>query len=104
MKLTEALMEMEVKLEDALKEIRNLKMYAYALEQQNELLLARLYSEDTGDGGYNNLKELYAEGFHVCPAQFGGIRLRGRDCLFCLDFLEKKLLVDKDQEDSDDSA
>lgn len=90
MKLTESLMEMEQKLEDMLKEIRDLKMHVYALEQQNSLLLARIYEKEPEDKGFNNLKKLYQEGFHICPAQFGGYRTEGNDCLFCLGFFKKQ--------------
>lgn len=90
MKLTDTLTEMEERLENMLKEIKNMKAHVYALEQQNELLLARVYNEETEDRGYNNLHKLYKEGFHVCPAQFGGIRSGGKDCLFCLGFFKKQ--------------
>ena len=89
-KLTETIIELEQKLERMLTEIAELKMHVYALEQQNELLLARVYKDQKGEQGYHSLQKLYDEGFHVCPAQFGGIRSEGKDCLFCLAFFKKR--------------
>lgn len=42
-----------------------------------------------------NLVDLYQEGYHVCPVAYG--RLRDGECLFCLNFLEKRIR-DDDQE------
>ncbi|HHW07559.1 MAG TPA: DNA replication initiation control protein YabA [Clostridia bacterium] len=88
-KILQAVMELETKLKAALEEVQELKMYAYALEQQNEQLRAKLYAQQEQGTAYENLSKLYEEGFHVCHAHFGRFRSQGEDCLFCLGFLRK---------------
>lgn len=89
MKLTEALIDLENRLAVMLEEIRELKMRAYALEDQNERLRAKLYAKKMQGEGYDNLSRLYEEGFHICPAHFATARNEGEDCLFCLGFLHR---------------
>lgn len=37
--------------------------------------------------GYKNLQNLYDEGYHICPLEFG--ERRKASCLFCQNFLQK---------------
>lgn len=38
--------------------------------------------------GYERLGQLYNDGFHVCPSNFGDGRQE--ECLFCLAFMQKE--------------
>lgn len=38
--------------------------------------------------GYDRLGQLYNDGFHVCPSNFGDGRQE--ECLFCLAFMQKE--------------
>ena len=92
MELTQALREMEEKVEEILAEIQTLRRHVHQLEEQNEFLRAKLYAEKLkGHGlgeGFENLTRLYEEGYHVCPEHFA--RARTEDCLFCMGFLNKE--------------
>lgn len=89
MKLTEKLISVEEQLNSLLEDVQDLKMHVYALEEQNESLRRKLYQRKDSGEGFDNLVRLYEEGFHVCPAHFGGFRNAEEDCLFCLTFLKK---------------
>ncbi|MFA5537269.1 MAG: initiation control protein YabA [Bacillota bacterium] len=89
MKLVRMVMDLEAKVDYLLTEIQELKMHAYALEDQNEQLREKLFAKQEEGVAFENLAKLYEEGFHICHAHFGQFRAKEEDCLFCLDFIRK---------------
>ncbi|MBQ1501684.1 MAG: DUF972 family protein [Firmicutes bacterium] len=58
------------------------------LERQNAELRQQLAENTNGGDGFQALKDIYDDGFHICPGSFG--QSREEECLFCLNFLLNK--------------
>lgn len=82
MEISRLITEMENRLKSLLDELEFLRGQAKKLEEENKELWARLGGPDAASGGAV-LNDLYAEGFHVCPAEYGKPRSRHQECIFC---------------------
>ena len=86
MSLYEDFMEWQGKLVALMQEGDELGKRIAEAEHQNIFLQQRLSNEDYR--GFDALGDLYDDGYHICPANFG--QSRSEDCLFCLNFLLHK--------------
>lgn len=91
------LIELEDRLESLQQELKKVREWVLALEEENQQLRRELQRHVSSAGGeargedassgYANLQRLYDENFHVCPHSFGQRRWGG--CLFCVALLER---------------
>ena len=86
MSLYEDIIIWQEKLHALLEEGNELANRADELEQHNIRLQQQLSADQYK--GFEALSDLYDDGFHICPANFG--QSREEDCLFCLNFLLHK--------------
>ena len=82
MKELEALTET---LQEALRQVEQMKLVVESLEDQNKILREKLSTEKIRGEGFESLSHLYDDGFHICHDYFA--QKRDEPCLFCLSFL-----------------
>ncbi|MCR4420349.1 MAG: initiation control protein YabA [Clostridia bacterium] len=90
--LTEALAQIEGRLAGLLAEVQELRSRIWGLEEENRNLRAQLYSGYHRPGpeqGVVSLRELYREGYHICPPYFARPLNYGMGCLLCLALLAR---------------
>jgi len=94
------LLELGERLEELQQELKKVREWVLALEEENRQLRKELERRlspsaasppEEGPGvassGCASLQRLYEEGFHVCPYSFG--QRRQGDCIFCVALLEQ---------------
>jgi len=84
MTLYEDIFKWHEQLQTLLTEADELRERVGELERYNAYLQQKLISDEKS-GGFEALKTLYNEGYHICHAHFA--RPREEDCLFCLSLL-----------------
>ncbi|MGE5370353.1 MAG: initiation control protein YabA [Solirubrobacterales bacterium] len=84
--------EMKALLKELIAEIGDLRERVYRLEQDSTPLpraqerRARDFALEAES--YENIGNLYREGYHICPIAYGQVRDE-EECLFCVNLLEK---------------
>jgi len=86
--------ELKILIRELVLEIGDLKERVTILERKHTAEFPaeeRMNPEDIiklqGEG-YDRLGQLYNDGYHVCPSNFGDSRQE--ECLFCLGFMQKE--------------
>lgn len=88
--LAEVLARIEGRLASLLAEVQELREQVWALQEENHDLRALLYRlgyQPSSGRGLAALRQLYQEGYHVCPPYFARPLTEGMGCLFCLALL-----------------
>lgn len=86
--------ELKVLIRELILEIGDLKERVAMLESRQPYEPLTAERMDPADiiklqgEGYDRLGQLYQDGFHVCPSNFGDSRQE--ECLFCLGFMQKE--------------
>lgn len=96
MTLSHDLQEYEEQIARLLDRTRELRQKAEELEKQNFLLQEQLLNNPAHKGGLQELATLYDEGYHICHAYFA--QPRQEECLFCLSFLHREGIPQKNEE------
>lgn len=88
--LVETLARIEGRLAGLLAEVQELRRQVWALQEENRELRAQLYASchrPSLGRGVASLRELYQEGFHICPPFFARPLAGGTGCVLCLALL-----------------
>ncbi|MEG0873696.1 MAG: initiation control protein YabA [Clostridiales bacterium] len=96
--LGQALLELEEKIKAMGDELATIRKYVEQLEADNISMQAIIRKKNMAVSGKSNLLALFDAGFHVCPSHFGEVR--EGECLFCVSFMEKEKLKEKNTENN----
>jgi len=90
MSLQNQVNELQLTLQQLLLQVQNMQDEIVKLENENDRLRSQLAPSIQKPasmlGGRKVLQQLYEDGFHVCPADYGKEHEGG--CLFCLEVLK----------------
>ena len=90
--LSEALSELEAKVESISGELETIRKYVERMEADNKSMQEIIRKKNMSGNGKANLYALFKAGFHICSYHFG--ETREGDCLFCATLMDKGQLED----------